>query len=106
MVNVMEIIKEITKQIDAELDDAAKYARLANHWKMEQPETAKTFIELANAELDHQSKLHDHVARLIGKYRAERGEPPREMLAVYNYLHDRAMDKAADVMILIKLFNN
>lgn len=101
----MEIIKIISQKISDELEDAEHYAQLANHWKAEHPETAKLFLDLANAEIDHHNKLHDHVARLIQKYRAENGEPPKEMLAVYNYLHDREIEKAADVMSYIKLYN-
>lgn len=101
----MQIIQEMSKRINDELADAEHYARMANRWKEEQPETAKLFLDLANEEVDHQSKLHDHVARLIRRYRDKHGDPPKEMLAVYNYLHDQAMDKAAEVMAYIKLFN-
>lgn len=101
----MQIIQDMTKRISDELADAERYARMANRWKEEQPEAAKLFLDLANAEVDHQNKLHDQITKLIRRYRDKYGDPPREMLAVYNYLHDQAMDKAAEVMAHIKLFN-
>lgn len=100
----MEIIKTISEKIDAELQDAECYIELAHHWKTEQPEAAQLFFELAKSEVEHQNKLHEHAARLINKYKAEHGEPPKAMLAVYSYLHDRHTKRAAEVSASINLF--
>lgn len=41
--------------------------------------------------------LHQEVTNLIAAYRKEHGEPPEGMLFVYNYLHEKSMEKAAQV---------
>lgn len=101
----MEIIKIITEQIGEELEDAKQYATMANKWKTEQPEAAKVFADLASEEMQHHKKLHNAVTRLIAKVREAKGEPPKEMMAVYTYLHEKHIEKAADVMHLQDLYN-
>lgn len=101
----MEIIKILSEQIGEELDDAEHYAQMANQWKEEFPDTAKLFADLANAEMDHQARLHDHVVRLINKVKSEKGAPPPQMLGVYNYLHAKHVDHAAKIMALQKIYN-
>jgi hypothetical protein len=44
--------------------------------------------------------LHNAVTAVIQKYRREKGEPPADMLAVYNYLHEKAIDDVKEVKIL------
>ena len=44
--------------------------------------------------------LHTEVTKLIEKYRQEKGEPPEGMKALYDYLHRKQIDKAAEVKTL------
>lgn len=41
--------------------------------------------------------LHTEVAKLIEQYRQQRGEPPEGMKALYDYLYEKQIDKAAEV---------
>lgn len=45
----------------------------------------------------HITRLHDEVVRIIETYRAEKGEPPADMLAIYNYLHKKHIEKVAEI---------
>ena len=84
----MKIIKCIVEKVEEELHDADAYISLAITWKEEQPEAAKVFYELSLEEMGHVGKLHDEVTRLIGEYRQETGEPPKDMLTLWSYLHE------------------
>lgn len=41
--------------------------------------------------------LHAAAVKLIEEYKTTHGDPPPAMLAVYNYLHDKNMHRAAEV---------
>ena len=93
----MKIIECLSELIEDEIDDAEKYIDLAMKWKAEEPDTADLFYELSKEEMGHMEKLHAEVAELIDEYRKEHGDPPKEMMFVYNYLHQRHIKYAAKV---------
>ena len=85
----MKIIKCLAELIDEELHDADKYIELAMRWKDEQPDTADLFYELSTEEIGHMEKLHEEVTELIDEYKKQHGEPPRDMMTLYEYLHEK-----------------
>ena len=93
----MKIISELCDHIDEEINDAGKYAKLALEYKDEHPDLAKLYNNLSLQEMEHMNMLHNMVVNIIQKYRKENGEPPESMLAVYNYLHKKQIEKAAEV---------
>lgn len=49
------------------------------------PTVAQTLYTISGQELTHASMLHDLVARPISDYKAKHGDPPADMLTLYNY---------------------
>jgi ferritin len=96
----MKIIQTISEHIEEELEDAEAYIKLAYEYKEEFPQIAKTFYELSLQEMDHADMLHNDVKDLIEKHRREHGEPPAAMMAVYEYLHKKFIDKAAKIKVM------
>ena len=95
----MKIIKCLTEKIREELHDAEAYIDLANAWKEEDPEAADLFYDLSEEEMGHMEKLHGEVVKQIKAYREENGEPPKGMLALYNYMHDKQTEDAMMVKV-------
>lgn len=93
----MKIIEMLCDYIEEELCDAKKYAVKALEVKDEYPGMAETFNRLSAEEMTHMQMLHNEVENVIANYRREHGEPPVEMLAVYDYLHKKYIEKAKEV---------
>ena len=95
----MKIIKCLSEQIEDELHDAEKYIDLAMKWKNEEPETADLFYELSVEEMGHMEKLHQEVSELIEDYRKQHGEPPKDMMVLYEYLHEKHIGTATQIKV-------
>ena len=95
----MKIIKCLSEKIEEELQDAANYVDLAMRWKQDEPETADLFYELSVEEMGHMEKLHKEVVDIIEEYRKENGEPPKEMMVLYDYLHEKHIATATEIRI-------
>lgn len=95
----MKIIKEISEMIEDELSGAKHYIEKALHCKDENPALARVFYEISLQEMNHVNMLHGEVAKIIEQHRKEHGEPPAPMMAVYEYLHEKHIDKANKVKV-------
>lgn len=100
----MKIIKTLSKKIEEEICDAKDYAKMANQYKEEYPELARTLYNISLQEMDHMTLLHNEVSDIIKRYREENGEPPSDMMAVYNYLHEEQIEKAAEAKSLQAMY--
>ena len=95
----MKIIKCLSEKIEDEMKDADEYVQLAMKWKEEQPEAAEVFYQLSTEEMGHADKLHGIVTKLISEYREENGDPPKGMLALYDYLHKKQIATAMNIKV-------
>lgn len=100
----MLIIKSLSKMIKEEICDAEKYANLALKYKEDDKTLAETFYTLATNELQHMDMLHTQVTRLISDYRSKKGEPPKEMLALYDYIHEEEIENVREVKVLLSMY--
>lgn len=90
----MEVIKKVSDMMCDELHGAKCYVKSAILYKNEYPSLAKIMYEHSFDEMDHMTSLHDEVVKLIEAYRREHGEPPADMQAVYDYIHEQLIEKA------------
>ena len=95
----MKIIKCLSEKIEDEMDDAQDYIDLAMRWKQDEPETAELFYTLSVEEMGHMDKLHDEVSNLIAAYRNENGDPPKDMMTLYEYLHEKHIKRATEIRV-------
>lgn len=96
----MQIIKDLASYIDEEIGDAQKYVKKAIHLKEEMPQLAQVFYQLSVEEMDHMTRLHNEVTKLINKYKEDGEEIPEGMEMAYKLLHERAIDWAKEVKVM------
>jgi hypothetical protein len=92
----MKVIKLLEELIEEEIHDVKKYAKLAIEYKEENPGLAQVFYNLSVQEDAHQANLHSEVVKIIEEHRRMHGEPPASMMAVYEYVHKKHIDKLAE----------
>ena len=100
----MKVIKVLSEKIKEELGDAKAYAKMAIEYKEEYPELSRTLYSLSTQEMEHMNRLHNEVTEIIRKYREQNGEPPADMMAVYEYLHKEQIDMAVEVKTMQAMY--
>ena len=100
----MKVIKVLSDKIKDELCDAKSYAKMAIQYKEEYPELSRTLYNISTQEMEHMNLLHNEITVIIRKYRENNGEPPADMLAVYDYLHNEQIEKALEVKTLQAMY--
>ena len=93
----MKIIEWLSDKIEEEINDSKCYAEKALMLKSERQKLADTLMKLSEEEMKHMTLLHNEVVDIINEYRKTNGEPPADMLAIYEYLHRKQIDKSAEV---------
>lgn len=102
----MKIIEKLTELIDEEISDVGKYAKLAVEVKPTNPGLAQVFYNLSAQEDAHQAALHSEVVKLIENHRKTKGEPPKEMMAIYDFLHKKHIEKLANARRYQEMYKN
>lgn len=100
----MRKIQILMEHIEDELKDARNYAKLALEYKNDDPELGDLFYKLSGEEMNHMNALHKSVVAHIEEHRRNKGEPPESMMAVYEYLHKRDIEKAEEVGVLQAMY--
>lgn len=100
----MKIIQILSDKISEEICDAKAYAKMALEYKEEYPDLARDLYNLSLQEMDHKTILHNNVTTIIKKYREAKGDPPADMMAVYDYLHKKQIEKALEVKSLQTMY--
>lgn len=102
----MKIIKFLSDKIEDELNDSCSYIDAALQWKESEPDTAEVFYELSLEEMKHMERLHNEVVEIIRSYRENNGDPPKEMMALYNYLHEKHSERAMTIRVKQGLYKS
>ena len=100
----MKVIKCMCETIEDTLDMAEDHIKKAIMYKNEYPLAAKAYYNQSIILMDSLKGLHDGVVGLIEGDRKEKGEPPAPMMAIYDYMHERHINKTAAVRNLQDMY--
>lgn len=102
----MKLIRDLEELIEDEVCDIKKYAKMAAELKEEHSQLAQVLYTISTQEDGHQQMLHTEVVRIIENHRKKHGEPPEAMMAVYEYVHKKHIDKLAEARRYQELYRN
>ena len=102
----MKLIKELEEMMEDEIHDIKKYAHKAAELKEKYPSLAQTLFSISTQEDAHQAAIHGEIVKLIDEHRRTHGEPPAAMMAVYEYLHERHIEKLAEARRYQDIYKN
>ena len=102
----MKLIKELEEKIEDEIHDIKEYAEMAAELKEEHPSLAQVLYNISVQEDTHQAALHSEVVKIIEEHKRKHGEPPATMMAVYDYLHKRHIEKLAGARRYQEMYKN
>lgn len=100
----MKVIKTLEDLIEEEIHDVKKYAKLAVEYKEDHPALAQLFYNLSTQEDGHQSALHAEVVKIIEDHRRTHGDPPPEMMAIYDYVHKKHIESLAKARLFQDMY--
>jgi sulfur relay (sulfurtransferase) DsrC/TusE family protein len=102
----MQLISTLEDLIEDEISDVKKYAKMAVELKKTNPSLAQVLYNISTQEEGHQAALHGEVVKMIEAYRKEHGAPPAAMMAVYDYVHKKHIDKMAEARRYQEMYKN
>ena len=102
----MKLIRDLEEYIEDEIQDIKKYAKMATEVKNDYPTLAQVLFNISAQEDGHQAAIHNEVVKIIEEHRRTHGEPPAPMMAVYNYLHKKSIDKLAEARMYQEVYKN
>lgn len=99
----MKEIKHIVENIREELEGAEHYAKIAAKMKVDNPADASVYADMAKQELNHVDNLHKMAVRAIEKQKAAGVNPPAAMQAVWDWEHEKMVDRTARIKALLSM---
>ena len=100
----MKLIRNLEEAISDEISDIKKYAKWAAELKETHPTLAQVLYNISVQEDGHQAAIHNEVVKIIEEHRRAHGDPPATMMAVYEYLHKRSIDKLAEARLCQEMY--
>ena len=73
---------------------------MAIKYKTEYPQIANMYYEMSLNEMTHIDKLHNAVVTLINDMKMKGIEIDEKMLAIYDYMHEKAIEKVTKIKLM------
>jgi bacterioferritin (cytochrome b1) len=102
---MLKMMKCLDKQIKSELDKAEEYCDYALKYKdeIEYEHLYKTYVKLAEQEIDHADWLCEDMTLLIAAKKRAQTELPIEISVIYDYIKENNDDRKSKVKIKLEM---
>ena len=97
----MKILKDLIEKADDTLEEIEWYAEKAMHYKAEHKQLADVYNKVADMHITIYDMLHKQMIDLIDEHKRMGHTPPPEMLAIWDYEHQKLIKRFAEAKILV-----
>lgn len=97
-------MKKIQTQMEDELEGSCEYIKCALELKDTDRTWADAYYSMAQTEYQHMNALHGLAVAEVRRLADAGDESYSTMKMVYDYLHERLMDKAAEVQAMMTMY--
>lgn len=97
----MKILTSLIEKANDTFEEIEWYAEKAHHLRAEHKELADCYIKIADMHIDIYKMLHEKMVELIDEVKRKGTPPPPEMLAIWNYEHEKLVKEFAEVKFLV-----
>ncbi len=98
----MKILVNLIEKANDTMEEVEWYAEKAHHIRAEHKALADTYIKIADMHVDIYKMLHDQMVDLIELEKRKGTPPPPEMLAIWNYEHEKLVKQFAEAKFLVE----
>ena len=98
----MKILVKLIEKANDTIDEIEFYAEQAHHIRSENKSLSDVFVKIADMHVTIFNMLHERMVELIEDEKRKGKMPPDEMLAIWNYEHEKLVKKFAEAKFLVE----
>lgn len=99
--NSMKILKNLIEKADSTLEEVEWYGEKALMYKAEHKNLADVYNKVADMHIQIYDMLHKQMVELIDEHRRMGHTPPPEMLAIWEYEHEKLIKEFTEAKVMV-----
>jgi uncharacterized protein YjgD (DUF1641 family) len=100
--NDMKILTKMIDKANDTLEEIEWYAEKALHYKTEHKPIADVYNKIADMHITIYDMLHKQMVDLIDEHRRMGHTPPPEMLAIWEYEHEKLIKEFTEAKVMVE----
>lgn len=98
----MKILKDLIKKADDTLDEIEWYSEKALMYREDNKAVADIYNKIADMHVTIYDMLHKQMVDLIEQKKRDGHQPPAEMLAIWDYEHEKLIREFKEAKVLVE----
>lgn len=97
----MKILKHMIEKAHDTMEEVEWYAEKALHYKTDHKAVADVYNKIADMHITIYDMLHKEMVALIDEHKRSGHNPPPEMLAIWDYEHEKLIKEFAEAKTMV-----
>lgn len=98
----MKILTKMIEKAEDTLNEIEWYGEKALHYKADHKAVADVYNKIADMHITIYDMLHKEMVALIDEHRRTGHTPPPEMLAIWDYEHEKLIKEFAEAKVMVE----